>query len=82
MLREITAPLRTLVTARAAPPVATAFTFLLAGALVAGCGIKGPLKPPPPTTATPSTPAPEKSAVPAATAEPVPAAESAAPVKP
>ena len=82
MLREITATLRALTTVRAARPVATAFTIVLAGALVAGCGIKGPLKPPVPAATTPPTPAPERAVVPDSTAAPAPTAEPAAPLKP
>lgn len=80
MLREIAATLRTFAVARATPPVAAAFALLLAGALVAGCGIKGPLKPPPPAAASaPSTAAPPRSAAPAA---PAPAADPANPAAP
>ena len=82
MLREITATLRALTTVRVARPVATALTIVLAGALVAGCGIKGPLKPPVPAATTPSTPAAEKPANPDAKPAPAPAAEPAAPLKP
>jgi predicted small lipoprotein YifL len=83
MLREISATLRPLGTIQAIRPVAAAFTILMAGALFAGCGIKGPLKLPPPATPAPATSAPEKPAsVPAATTTPAPAAEPAAPFKP
>ena len=81
MLREFAATLRRLAVVRATPPAAAAFALLLVAAPLAGCGIKGPLKlpPPPAATATPAAPAPEKSAAPGA---PAPAADPAAPAKP
>ena len=78
MLREIVATLRTFAAVRATPPVAAALVILLGGALVAGCGIKGPLKPLPPAAAPSAAGAPK----PAAPTEPAAAGEPAAPVKP
>jgi predicted small lipoprotein YifL len=78
MLREITATIRTRATVVSARAVATVVTIVLAGALIAGCGIKGPLKLPPPA-ATPSGPATDKAAAPGATTAPAPAAEPALP---
>jgi hypothetical protein len=79
MLREIAATLRTFALVRTTLPVAVAFAMLLGGTLVAGCGIKGALKPPP--AATPSaTEAAKKSALPPAAA-PAPA-DADAPAKP
>ena len=79
MLREFAATLRTFAVARATPPVAAAIAILVGGALVAGCGIKGPLKLPPPA----ATPAPE-AARPAPPADPATAKPAAptAPAKP
>ena len=83
MLREFAATLRAFATARATPSYAAAFAVLLLGAMLAGCGIKGPLKLPPPTTpsTTPSTSTPTKPGAPAPT-EPAPPIEPPASAKP
>ena len=79
MLREIAATFRLSAAARAAPPLAVAIAIVLGGALLAGCGIKGALKLPPPATTTMPAAA---QAPPPATAEPAPAAEAPPPAKP
>ena len=78
MLREFAANPR---------PLAAVAAILLAAAVLAGCGIKGPLKlppaPPPAPAATPpaaASPAPAPAAPEAAT-DAAPAADSAAPGK-
>jgi predicted small lipoprotein YifL len=76
MLREFAANPR---------PLAAAAVILLAAAMLAGCGIKGPLKLPPPATpaATPpaaASPAPAPAA-PEASKDAAPAAGSAVPEK-
>jgi len=78
MLREFAATLRSLAVAGAALPAAGALALLLVAAPLAGCGIKGPLRLPPPAAAAPAAPAPE---TPAAAAPPAPATDPAAPTK-
>ena len=86
MLREFAATLRRLAVAGAAPSAAGALALLLAAAPLAGCGIKGPLRLPPPAAAPAAPAAPAASTTPttpevkpAATA---PATDPAAPAKP
>ncbi len=77
MLREFSATLRLPAVVRAALPAAAALTILL----VAGCGIKGALRPPP--APAPSAPAAAAAQVaPAPPAEPAPAAAPATTAKP
>ena len=81
MLREIAATFRTFALGRATPPVAVAFAMLVGGALVAGCGIKGPLKLPP-RAATTAPAAPDSAKKPAAPGAPAAAADADAPATP
>jgi len=81
MLREFAATLRSLAVAGAALPVAGALALLLVAAPLAGCGIKGPLRLPPPAATAPATPAAPAPETPAAAAPPAPATDPAAPTK-
>ena len=83
MLRQFAATLRAFTTARVTPSYAAAAAVLLLGALLAGCGIKGPLKlPPPATPATPSTSVPTKPVVPTSPTEPPPMLDPPGSAKP
>ena len=81
MLREIIATIRIRATVVSARAVTMVVTIVIAGALIAGCGIKGPLKLPPPA-ATPSVPATDKPAVPGTAPAPAPAAAAEPAVPP
>jgi predicted small lipoprotein YifL len=76
MLREIAATVRLRAAAHASRRVTAACAIFAAAVLLAGCGIKGPLKPPP--AAAPSEPA----AVKPAPDHPAPDTEGAKPEKP
>lgn len=88
MLREFAATLRRLAVAGATPPAAATFALLLVAAPLAGCGIKGPLRLPPPAAAPAAPAAPDATVAPAASTPPAtpkpaaPAADPAAPAKP
>jgi predicted small lipoprotein YifL len=77
MLREIPATSRAPRAARALRLLLTATAVAIVGVTTAACGIKGPLKLPPPPAAAPSSTAPAKPgetpAAPAATPAPAPA---------
>jgi predicted small lipoprotein YifL len=82
MLREFAATVRLDPAARARRPAAAAFAVLAAVALLAGCGIKGPLKlPPAPASSKPATANPTPSPAPAPEA-PAPSPDGAKSEKP
>jgi len=69
--RSATAPLaapdtrRAVTPPRRRAPVFRASVFLLSGTLLCGCGIKGPLRPPPPAASAPAAAPAAPAAVPA-----------------
>jgi predicted small lipoprotein YifL len=81
MLREIAATLRRPAPIRAALPIAVVAAMLAGSALLAGCGIKGALKLPPPAAST-KPDASQEGRKPVAPQTGAPPADTPAPARP